>query len=251
MKLEFYPDFDLKVVDVDNNIESKLFDDGVLLTFVGKEDGVFFPYEKGGNTMPNPMVGVLEDESMPLVKYIVEKYKLLTLAIDGFSNVTSRLAGFIFSEDELVYDAVVEDYATLEMLAFAEEYGWSAEFMAHLEARRKASRERLGVKDCYALGDVVKLDFCDDEKIGVRYGKVIYVDKLHAIVHLTADSIQQMSLNRNCIPHDVVSNIIGQPIETVIEHDYDKFIDMMDAYSYLATDPHSPGTWINPNNIYE
>ena len=248
MKLEFYPDFDLKVVDVDDNIEAKVFDDGILVTFTGEENGVFFPYESDADSMPHPMVGVFEGEAMPLVRYIVEKYNLLVCAIDDFFDAASRCTRFMFSD---IIDEVIDDYATLEMLAFADEYGWSAEFTAHLRTIRKSAREKLGVKDSYEVGDVVKFDFCADEMIHSQYGKVIYVDKLHTIVHVTSHTKQLMSLNRNPIPHEVVSDIICQDIETVIEHDYDKFIDMMDPYSYLAVDPFSPETWISSNTIYE
>ena len=75
MKLEFYPDFDLKVVEVDNNLESKVCNDGVLVAFTGEENGVFFPYESDTNSLTQPIIGVFEDEMMPLVRYIVEKYK--------------------------------------------------------------------------------------------------------------------------------------------------------------------------------
>ena len=251
MTLEFY-NFDFSVVNDDNNIETKVFDDGVLITFTGKENGVFFPYESGTNTLQSPIVGMFEDEAMPLVKYIVEKYKLLTLAVGDFSDATSRLvAAFFCSEDESIGDAIIEDYATLEMLVFAEEYGWSAEFIAYLETVRKAAREILCVKNSYAVGDIVKFDFCDEEMIYVLYGKVIYVDKLHAIVHIPAESKRFVCLlNRNSIPHNVVSDIIGQSIETVTDNERDEFVDMMDPYSYLAIDPFSR-TWINPNSIFE
>lgn len=258
MKLEFYPDFDLKVLEVDNNIEAKVFDDGVLITFTGEEDGVFFPYEgmfsrqeSDTNPLPYPVVGELEDGAMPLVRYIVEEYNLLTCAIGDFFDAASRCARFMLCDDTDIIDAVIDDYATHEMLAFADEYGWSAEFIAHLKTIRKAAREKLGVKDSYEVGDVVKFDFCDDEMIYSQYGKVIYVDKLHTIVHVTSHTKQLMSLNRNSIPHDVVSDIICQDIKTVIERDYDEFIDMMDPYSYLAFSPFSPETWINPNTTYE
>lgn len=247
MKLEFYHNFDLKVLYVDNNIETKVFDDGVLVTFTGKENGIFFPYESDTNSIPHPIVGVLEDETIPLVRYIVEKYNLMICAIDDFFDAASSCARFILCDDTDIIDAAIDDYATHEMLAFTDEYGWSAEFVDRLKAIRKAAREKLGVKDGYVVGDVVKFDFCGDEMIHSQYGKVVYVDKLHTIVHVTTNTKQLMSLNRNSIPHDDVSDIIG----TVIEHDYDKFIDMMDPYSYLATDPFSSGTWISPNIIYE
>ncbi len=251
MVLEFYSKFDLKVVDVDDNIETKVFDDGVLLTFTGEENGLFFPYENGSNTMPVPMRCVLEDEAIPLVKYIVEKYDLLIGAVDNFYKVASRCACFIYCEDEEISDAAIEDYATLEMLAYADVYGWSAEFIAHLKTIRKAAREKLCVKDSYAVGDVVEFNFCDDEMIYSQHGKVIYVDKLHAIVHVTARTKQLMGLNRNSMPHDEVSKIIGQPIETIIKHDYDEFIDMMDPASYLAVSAFASYAWINPNWIFE
>jgi hypothetical protein len=250
MKLEFYPDFDLKVVDIDNNIETKVFDDGVLVTFAGEKNGVFFPYESDTNSIPYPMVGELEDEAIPLVRYIVEKYNLLTCAIDDFFDAASHCARFIWlCENPDILDAVIDDYATHEMLAFANKYGWSDEFIVHLKAVRKAAREELGVKDSYVVGDIVKFDLCGEELIHSQYGKVIYVDKQHTIVHVTAYTMQLMDLNRNYIPHDVVSGIICQDIGAIIEHDYDKFIDMMDPNSYLAVDPFSPDTWITPNTI--
>lgn len=257
MKLEFYPDFDLKIAEVDNNIETKVFDDGVLVTFTGEENGVFFPYEgalfrdeSNTNPLPYPVVGVLEGGAMPLVRYIVEKYNLLTCAYDDFFDAASRCARFMCCDDSEILAAVIDDYATLEMLAFADEYGWSGEFMVHLKAVRKAAREKLCVKDSYVVGDVVEFNFCGNEMISSQYGRVIYVDKLHTIVHVTANTRQLMSLNRDYIPHDVVSDIICQDIETVIEHDYDRFIDMMDPYSYLPANPLSSGDWINPNSIF-
>lgn len=251
MKLEFYPDFDLKVVEVDNNLETKVCNDGVLVAFTGEKNGVFFPYESDTNSLTQPIIGVFEDEMMPLVRYIVEKYNLLTCAHDDFAEAALRCARFVGCEDAEVVGAVIDDYATLEMLAYADKYGWSAGFIDRLKAIRKVAREKLRVKDSYTVGDVVKFDFCGDEMIHSQYGKVIYIDKLHTIVHATADTKQLISLNRNDIPHDVVSEIIGQPIKAIIEHDYDMFIDMMDPYSYLATDPFSSGTLISTNTIYE
>lgn len=248
MTFEFYHDFNLKILDVDDNIETKVFDDGVLVTFVGEENGVFFPYESGTNSMPFPIAGEVEDVAMPLMRYIVEKYNLLICGIGLYSNAAIRCCSF--DKDSTAEDflhAVIEDYATFEMLTNADKYSWSAEYIVHLKTVRKAARERLGVKESYQVGDVVKFDFCDDELIHSQYGKVIYVDKLRTIVHVTAHTRQLMCLNRESIPHDVVSVIIGQPIENVIERDYDQFIDMMDPESYLATNPFSSGTWIDPS----
>ena len=103
MKLEFYPDFDLKVVEVDNNLESKVCNDGVLVAFTGEENGVFFPYESDTNSLTQPIIGVFEDEMMPLVRYIVEKYngavyyEKITLSYIGY-NRCSLSRGLYFEQ---------------------------------------------------------------------------------------------------------------------------------------------------------
>lgn len=89
----------------------------------------------------------------------------------------------------------------------------------------------------YNIGDVVRFDYCGPDMTSCDSGRVIYADQEHVIVHVSCTTLDRASgLNRNKVPYEEVERIIGQPIESIKEYEYDRFIDMMDPDSYEPID---------------
>lgn len=89
----------------------------------------------------------------------------------------------------------------------------------------------------YKIGDVVHFEYCGPDMTSCDSGKVIYVDDEHVIVHVACMTLDRAAgLNRNEVPYEEVERIIGEPVDSIKEYAYDRFIDMMNHDSYEPID---------------
>ena len=140
--------------------------------------------------------------------------------------------------ESLYSDLIFDDFATLEMLNFSDEYGWSNEFIEKLSAHRRQIRAELGVKVDYSVGDRVIFDYCGADATSMMSGKVIFADKHHAIVQVPSYTYGLAAeFNRNTMPLEQVEAIVGKPISEIKMYEYDRFVDMYNALTYIAENP--------------
>lgn len=173
------------------------------------------------------------------LKHLAEKYGYLMIAADMLYKT-----GDVFFEayqssvlnEEALYDAdnVFTDFATLEMLNFSEEYGWSKSFYNRLVKLRKQTRTALDVKNEYKVGDEVSFLYCGVNAASVMSGQVIFADKHHVIVHISCYTLQLAAdINRNTMSPEDVEAIVGKPISEIKENEHDRFIDMYNPLVFV------------------
>lgn len=178
--------------------------------------------------------------SIAVLRHLAEHYDYLMIASEMFYG-----KGEDFLHDMLQYmfydpfcgDLAFTDFATLEMLNFSDEYGWSNEFIEKLLDSRKQVRAELGVKDEYCVGDRVSFDYCGADATSLMSGKVIFADKHHAIVQVPSYTYALAAeFNRKTMPLEQVEAIVGKPVSEIKKYEYDRFVDMYNALTFLAED---------------
>ena len=251
MVIHFLEGINNRELQSDELLNAKESDGGFWVSFKDQEERLFFYTEEEYNPDFTFACNVGEG-ALPLLKYVVEKHKLLVCADGAFADAANTYYTYFSSGDDFDFgEAVWSDYATHEMLAFAKEYGWSEEFLAQIKEWRKECRAQLGMKDSYEVGETVLFNYCEeDEYFLTKSGKVIYVDDLHAIAQVSEYTLQLIAgLNREGIPHEEVERIVGRPIDTILHQPFDKFINLYDPSSYLAKDPFCRCEWLSPFNV--
>jgi hypothetical protein len=69
-------------------------------------------------------------------------------------------------------------------------------------------------------------------------GKVIFADKHHAIVQVPTYTYGLAAeFNRNTMPLEQVETIVGKPISEIKMYEYDRFVDMYNALTFIAENP--------------
>jgi hypothetical protein len=175
--------------------------------------------------------------SLALLKHLAERYGYLMLAAKMFYGVGEDFCNAVLrnlpADTENGVMAFI-DFATLEMLNFSDEYELSKDFCDRLLAMRKQNRAELDVKNEYAVGDIVTFDYCGGDATSLMNGKVIFADKHHAIVQVPCYTYQLAAgINRDTMPLDQVETIVGKPISEIKQNEYDCFVDMYNALTFL------------------
>ena len=176
--------------------------------------------------------------SMAILKHLAEKHNHLFVASDmlyckgvEFAENILRNIGDDASNSVMAFI----DFATLEMLNFSGEYGWSKSFYNHLIKLRNQNRAEMGVKTEYIVGESVSFDFCGPDATSLMNGRVIFTDKHHAIVQVPCRThLLAAGFNRNTMPIEQVELILGRPISEIRENEYDCFVDMCNALTFIA-----------------
>ena len=208
------------------------------------DDTISLKGEESSVTILNSYV-VLDDVelcgSVAVLKHLAEHHDYLMIASDMFYGKGEDLFDDMLKNmfDESFYsDLVFDDFATLEMLNFSDEYGWSNEFIEKLSAYRRQIRAELGAKVDYSVGDRVSFDYCGADATSMMSGKVIFVDKHHAIVQIPSYTYGLAAeFNRNTMPLEQVEAIVGKPISEIKMYEYDRFVDMYNALTFIAENP--------------
>ena len=183
------------------------------------DDTISLKGEESSVTILNSYVVIDDVElcgSVAVLKHLAEHHDHLMIASDMFYGKGEDLFDDMLKNmfDESFYsDLVFDDFATLEMLNFSDEYGWSNEFIEKLSAYRRQIRAELGVKVDYSVGDRVSFDYCGADATSMMSGKVIFADKHHAIVQVPSYTYGLAAeFNRNTMPLEQVEAIVGKPI---------------------------------------
>lgn len=176
--------------------------------------------------------------SMDILKHLAEKYNHLFIASDmlyskgkEFADNLLRNIGNDASNSVMAFI----DFATLEMLNFSGEYGWSKSFYNRLTKLRNQNRAEMGVKTEYIIGESVRFDYCGPDATSSMNGRVIFADKHHAIVQVPCYTrLLAIDFNRNTMPIEEVELILGRPISEIRENEFDCFVDMYNALTFIA-----------------
>lgn len=176
--------------------------------------------------------------SMDILKHLAEKYNHLFIASDmlyckgeEFADNLLRNIGNDAGNSEMAFI----DFATLEMLNFSGEYGWSKSFYNRLTQLRNQNRVEMGVKTEYIVGESVRFDYCGPDAASLMNGRVIFADKHHAIVQVPCYTrLLAIDFNRNTMPIKQVELILGRPISEISENEYDCFVDMFNPLTFIA-----------------
>ncbi|MBQ2027214.1 MAG: hypothetical protein II214_04880 [Alistipes sp.] len=176
--------------------------------------------------------------SMAILKHLAEKFNYLFIASDMLYGKGAEFAENILRNiggDASNSVMAFIDFATLEMLNFSGEYGWSKSFYNRLTKLRNQNRAEMDVKTEYIVGESVRFDYCGPDATSLMNGRVIFTDKHHAIVqvpcstyHLAAD------FNRNTMPIEQVESILGRPISEIRENEFDCFVDMYNSLTFIT-----------------
>ena len=178
--------------------------------------------------------------SIAVLRHLAEHYDYLMIASDMFygkgEDLFDDMLKNMFNES-FYSDLVFDDFATLEMLNFSDKYGRSNEFIEMLSAYRRQISAELGVKVDYSVGDRVSFDYCGADATSMMSGKVIYADKHHAIVQVPSYTYALAAeFNRKTMPLEQVEAIVGKPVSEIKKYEYDRFVDMYNALTFLAED---------------
>lgn len=175
--------------------------------------------------------------SVAVLKHLAEKHNHLMIASDMFYHLGELfLEAYQTKIGDAVFDAVSAfvDFATLEMLNFGNEYGWSKIFYNKLVKLRKQNRAEMGVKNKYSVGESVRFDYCGGDMKSVANGMVVFVNEHHAIVRIPCyTSTLAKDINRNTMPTEQVEAIVGKPMGEIREYEYDQFVDMYNPLTFL------------------
>lgn len=176
--------------------------------------------------------------SMDILKHLAEKYNHLFIASDmlyskgeEFADNLLRNIGNDAGNSEMAFI----DFATLEMLNFSGEFAWSKRFYNRLTKLRDQNRAEMGVKTEYIVGESVRFDYCGPDATSLMNGRVIFADKHHAIVQVPCYTrLLAIDFNRNTMPIEEVELILGRPISEIRENEFDCFVDMYNALTFIA-----------------
>lgn len=176
--------------------------------------------------------------SMDILKHLAEKYNHLFIASDMlYSNGEEFADNLLRNIGNDASNSVMAfiDFATLEMLNSSGEYAWSKSFYNRLTKLRNQNRAEMGVKTEYIVGDSVRFDYCGPDATSSMNGHVIFADKHHAIVQVPCYTrLLATDFNRNTMPIEEVELIVGRPISEIRENEFDCFVDMYNALTFIA-----------------
>ena len=176
--------------------------------------------------------------SMDVLKHLAEKHNHLFIASDMLYGKGVEFADNLLrniSGDASNSVMAFIDFATLEMLNFNGEYGWSKSFYNRLTKLRNQNRAEMGVKTEYIVGESVRFDYCGPDATSSMNGRVIFADKHHAIVQVPCYTrLLAADFNRNTMPIEEVELILGRPISEIRENESDCFVDMYNALTFIV-----------------
>lgn len=169
--------------------------------------------------------------SLAVLRHLAEKYNYLFIASDIFYCKGDEFVPVLYGN----YGGLAFiDFATLEMLNFKDEYGWSEEFINKLVTIRKENRDELGVKMEYKVGDVVNFDYCGPDATSCMSGRVIFTDKHHTIVRVSCYTrLLAIDLCRKTLSSEQVEAITGKSIDELRVYEHDRFVDMNNALTFI------------------